>query len=63
MPLWQHVLAGGKIFDLYNGVDPETPDAARVNPELVRYCRQEERLGPSGRRGPPTAGTSTGVRP
>jgi ATP-dependent RNA helicase HelY len=51
VPLWQHVLAGGRIFDLYNGVDPETPDAARVNPELVRHCRQEERVGPGGRRG------------
>lgn len=51
VPLWQHVLAGGKIFDLYNGVDPETPDAARVNPELVRYCRTEERGPGSGRRG------------
>jgi len=32
-------------------VDPETPDAARVNPELVRYCRTEERGPGSGRRG------------
>ncbi|WP_245594570.1 DEAD/DEAH box helicase [Actinospica robiniae] len=51
VPLWQHVLAGGRIFDLYNGVDPETPDAARVNPELVRFCRMEERAPGSGRRG------------
>ncbi|HEX4788009.1 MAG TPA: DEAD/DEAH box helicase [Actinospica sp.] len=61
VPLWQHVLAGGKIFDLYNGVDPETPDAARVNPELVRYCRQEERTGPGGRRGR-SAGVGRGGR-
>jgi ATP-dependent RNA helicase HelY len=61
VPLWQHVLAGGKIFDLYNGLDPETPDAARVNPELVRFCRQEERLGPPGRRGR-SAGVGRGGR-
>ena len=61
VPLWQHVLAGGKIFDLYNGVDPETPDAARVNQELVRFCRQEERLGPPGRRGR-SAGVGRGGR-
>jgi ATP-dependent RNA helicase HelY len=62
VPLWQHVLAGGKIFDLYNGVDPETPDATRVNQELVRFCRQEERLGPPGRRGR-SAGVGRGGRP
>jgi ATP-dependent RNA helicase HelY len=61
VPLWQHVLAGGKIFDLYNGVDPETPDATRVNQELVRFCRQEERLGPPGRRGR-SAGVGRGGR-
>ena len=61
VPLWQHVLAGGKIYDLYNGVDPETPDAARVNPELVRFCRQEERIGPGGRRGR-SAGVGRGGR-
>ena len=61
VPLWQHVLAGGKIFDLYNGVDPETPDANRVNQELVRFCRQEERLGPPGRRGR-SAGAGRGGR-
>ena len=61
VPLWQHVLAGGTIFDLYHGIDPETPDAAQVNPELVRHCRQEERLGPGGRRGR-TAGTGRGGR-
>jgi hypothetical protein len=42
-------------------VDPETPDAARVNPELVRFCRQEERLGPPGRRGR-SAGAGRGGR-
>ena len=62
VPLWQHVLAGGKIFDLYNGVDPETPDAARVNPELVRYCREEERFAPGGGRRGRSAGVGRGGR-
>ncbi|HEU5332809.1 MAG TPA: DEAD/DEAH box helicase [Actinocrinis sp.] len=56
VPLWQHVLAGGKLFDLYSGADPQEiedhgADVARVNPELVRFAREEDRYGYGGSRG------------
>jgi ATP-dependent RNA helicase HelY len=57
VPLWQHVLAGGRLYDLYAGADPQEADVARVNPELVRFARDEERGGPRGG-GRPAAGRS-----
>jgi ATP-dependent RNA helicase HelY len=57
VPLWQHVLAGGKVYDLYAGADPQPTsepggEVAKVNPELVRYSRErgEDRYG-NGRGG------------
>jgi ATP-dependent RNA helicase HelY len=38
VPLWQHVLVGERLHDLY--VEPER---LRVNPELMRLARDEER--------------------
>ncbi len=65
VPLWQHVLSGPRLYDLFvDGTDPVTsPSAAlerSVNPELLRL-RDRERHGlqhVSGRRGP--AGGRTG---
>ena len=34
VPLWQHVLASGRLYDLFAG-------AGRVNPELLRLARRE----------------------
>ena len=34
VPLWQHVLAGGRLYDLFAG-------AGQVNPELLRLARRE----------------------
>jgi ATP-dependent RNA helicase HelY len=53
VPLWQHVLAGGRLYDLYAGADPHEADVARVNPELVRFAREEERFGFAPRGGRP----------
>jgi ATP-dependent RNA helicase HelY len=39
VPLWQHVMAGDRLFDLF--VDDEQQ---HVNPELVRLAREDERL-------------------
>ena len=47
VPLWQHVLADGHLYDLFvsggrdgpGGGDGDTP---RVNPELLRLARREE---------------------
>jgi ATP-dependent RNA helicase HelY len=66
VPLWQHVLASGRLYDLYAGADPQpgwregtqlnAADVARVNPELVRFSREEERFGFGSRGGRPGAG-------
>ncbi|WP_026274922.1 DEAD/DEAH box helicase [Salinispora tropica] len=59
VPLWQHMLVGRRMFDLFHDAD-----AARkhdVHPELLRYTRDTLRrlesgegrgAGPGGRRGP-----------
>jgi len=57
VPLWQHVLAGRRMYDLYEekgggtpgttAATPATPDRARreVNPDLVRLARTESQNG------------------
>ncbi len=41
VPLWQHVLADGHLYDLF--VSPNgAPDSPQVNPELLRLSRREE---------------------
>lgn len=51
VPLWQHMLVGRRMFDLFHDAD-----AARkhdVHPELLRYTRETlRRLESSGGRGP-----------
>jgi ATP-dependent RNA helicase HelY len=49
VPLWQHVLMGPRLYDLF--VDDEH---TQVNPELVRVARDEQRSERSGR--PPRPG-------
>jgi ATP-dependent RNA helicase HelY len=52
VPLWQHVLVGTRLFDLFVG-DPSRD--AEVNPQLVRLAREEARFAPRERergRGP-----------
>jgi ATP-dependent RNA helicase HelY len=54
VPLWQHVLYGGQLLDLFasqaSGVlaapdgSPLPPAPARVNPELRRLARDEQRI-------------------
>ena len=51
VPLWQHVLAGNRLYDLF--VD----DAhSTVNPELARLAREETRWGRVGDRRPGRGG-------
>jgi len=52
VPLWQHVLAGTRLYDLF----AQGPDGRlAVNPDLVRLAREDARfapaLGPRGARG------------
>jgi len=51
VPLWQHVMAGSKLLDLF--VDDEQ---RMVNPELVRLARSEDRLAKIGDRRPTRGG-------
>jgi ATP-dependent RNA helicase HelY len=51
VPLWQHVMAGNRLYDLF--VDDEHKT---VNPELVRLSRDEMRWGRVGDRRPGRGG-------
>ncbi|MFD0922047.1 DEAD/DEAH box helicase [Saccharopolyspora rosea] len=60
VPLWQHMLVGSRMYDLFGG---ETPDRElKINPNLVRQTQQLSRVHlPYGRRGP--NGKRKGPRP
>ena len=51
VPLWQHVLAGNRLYDLFTDVPTATAgDDARVNPELLRVAQRDtwiERKAPA----------------
>ena len=48
VPLWQHMLVGRRLFDLFGGSDPAAGDPAtarlRIDPALVRAVRDAEVL-------------------
>jgi ATP-dependent RNA helicase HelY len=46
VPLWQHVMVGTRVYDLFD-------DTGEVNPELVRLAREELRFAPRERGGRP----------
>jgi ATP-dependent RNA helicase HelY len=48
VPLWQHVMAGTRLYDLF--IDEEQQE---VNPDLVRIAREESRWSPRDRQGRP----------
>ncbi len=52
VPLWQHMLVGPRMFDLFH--DPEAASKHEVHPQLLRYARELTRRigwdgGPRGR--------------
>src|SRR6266498_784778 len=51
VPLWQHMLVGKRLFDLFH--DAEAAQKHDVHPELLRYTRELARRldGPDGRYG------------
>jgi ATP-dependent RNA helicase HelY len=55
VPLWQHMLVGRRMFDLFH--DADAAQKHDVHPELLRYSRETLRRlemgGPSGGRGRP----------
>src|SRR5580692_9485000 len=47
VPLWQHVLAGSRLYDLFTDTPPFLPGTAeggstRVNPELLRVAQRDD---------------------
>ena len=57
VPLWQHVMADHRLYDLFVEVDDATNGKrARVNPELVRLARDQERATRNGDRRPQRGG-------
>jgi ATP-dependent RNA helicase HelY len=66
VPLWQHVMVGHRLLDLW--VEDETPtsptrlprpgpwDGRTLNPELLRVAREESRLVRTGNRRPQRGG-------
>ncbi|MDX3235809.1 DEAD/DEAH box helicase [Streptomyces sp. ME03-5709C] len=50
VPLWQHVLAGRRMYDLFEEEQGASPAAQRaVNPDLVRLARMENQRSFNGR--------------
>ncbi|MEU0844735.1 DEAD/DEAH box helicase [Streptomyces sp. NPDC005962] len=52
VPLWQHVLAGRRMYDLFeekSGRDGDQAGRREVNPDLVRLARMENSRPASGR--------------
>ncbi|HET6728484.1 MAG TPA: DEAD/DEAH box helicase [Jiangellaceae bacterium] len=54
VPLWQHVMVGSRLLDLFVSGGPD--GQRRVNPDLVRYSRDEQRLARVGDRRPGRGG-------
>ncbi len=57
VPLWQHVLAGNRLYDLFTGTVPAAGPAGeehlRVNPELLRVAQRDTWIE---RKAPPRPG-------
>jgi ATP-dependent RNA helicase HelY len=68
VPLWQHMMVGKRLFDLFEGGDPNAA-ATLVDPELLRHIthrREADRLSdwqPRGRGRPGQRGRPTIYRP
>ena len=43
VPLWQHVLANNRLYDLFVEQQQSTGASVKVNPELVRLSRDQDR--------------------
>jgi ATP-dependent RNA helicase HelY len=62
VPLYQHVLVGRKMFDLFASDGPTKPGEEQVNPQLLRVARDDQMSGrlkdrrsPKGQRRPDRA--------
>jgi ATP-dependent RNA helicase HelY len=59
VPLWQHVLADGHLYDLFVSPNGRGGDSPQVNPDLLRLSRREEQA----RRASPGRPVRGGRRP
>jgi ATP-dependent RNA helicase HelY len=68
VPLWQHMMVGKRVFDLFEGTDANA-DRTLVDPDLIRHIahrREADRLSdwqPRGRGRPGNRGRPTIYRP
>ena len=66
VPLWQHMMVGRRMFDLFGGSDPDAGDPAtarlRIEPALARAVHNAEAMADrfSGGRGPRRGGPGGG---
>ena len=56
MPLWQHVMANGRLCDLFVEDRSAKDGSAKVNPELVRLAREQDRFVRSSAQRPARGG-------
>ena len=62
VPLWQHMLVGARLYDLFTGADgsrgagPQAGRSPKVNPELRRVAERDAVGGAQGRAGRPARG-------
>ncbi|MBN9733741.1 MULTISPECIES: DEAD/DEAH box helicase [unclassified Pseudonocardia] len=59
VPLWQHMMVGNRLFDLFGEIRPEDRDAPSqlvVDPDLVRHTREMQRRDSAGSRAADRAG-------
>ena len=56
MPLWQHVMANGRLCDLFVEDRSAKDGTAKVNPELVRLAREQDRFARSAAQRPARGG-------
>jgi ATP-dependent RNA helicase HelY len=63
VPLWQHVMANGRLWDLFVEDRSAKDGSAKVNPELVRLSREQDRFVRSSAQRPARGGRRVrGVR-
>ena len=56
VPLWQHVMANGRLWDLFVEDRSAKDGTAKVNPELVRLSREQDRFARSAAQRPSRGG-------
>ncbi|NEE03172.1 DEAD/DEAH box helicase [Phytoactinopolyspora halotolerans] len=56
VPLWQHAMVGSRMMDLFAQAGEGAEGKRAVNPQLLRYTREEQFRRPGGRRRSGTRG-------